>query len=393
MKNNKKNKKEKRNRTITRQQDNLNMFLASVLVTILLITFGLSTVFGENKQYSVNENRYLAMPPNFSFASVKDGTFMKDTEEYISDQFVFRDALVKTRTGIDVFFGKREINGVYIGRQHFLFEKPVPYQQKRITKTVATMEEIANRNPSVHSYFALAPNSTEILSDYLPLNAPTENQTLQIYLTYNSLKKVSCIDICQPLKDDENPETLYYKTDHHWTTRGAVTAARVILHQMEPLKPVPDYRILPLTNEFQGTLASSSGIFSATDTVSIALQQNEVPYTVKYVEEKKETSSVFVSEKLNGKSKYDVFFGGNFAQINIETKSKSQKNLLVIKDSYANCVIPLLLPSFKNVVVVDPRYYNGNLQELIEKEGITDILWLYNVNTFLNDTSINEKLS
>ena len=162
---------------------------------------------------------------------------------------------------------------------------------------------------------------------------------------------------------------------------------------MEPLKPVPDYRILPLTNEFQGTLASSSGIFSATDTVSIALQQNEVPYTVKYVEEKKETSSVFVSEKLNGKSKYDVFFGGNFAQINIETKAKSQKNLLVIKDSYANCVIPLLLPSFKNVVVVDPRYYNGNLQELIEKEGITDILWLYNVNTFLNDTSINEKLS
>ncbi len=369
------------------------MFMASVLVTILLISFGLTTVLGKNREYSVNENRYLAMPPNFSFASIKDGTFMKDTEEFISDQFVFRDALVKTRTGIDVFFGKTEINGVYIGKQHFLFEKPVPYQYKRINKTVSTINDIAAKNPSVRSYFALAPNSSEILKNYMPLNVPTENQALQIYLTYNSLKGVSCIDILEPLKDSKEPEKLYYKTDHHWTTEGAVIAATEIQHKMEPNTPLPEYRILPLTNQFQGTLASSSGIFSTTDIVSIALQENEVPYTVTYVEEEKESNSVFVSEKLNEKSKYDVFFGGNFAQIDIKTEAKSEKNLLVIKDSYANCVIPLLIPRFKTVIVVDPRYYNGNLQELIEKEDITDILWLYNVNTFLNDTSINEKLS
>ena len=52
----------------------------------------------------------------------------------------------------------------------------------------------------------------------------------------------------------------------------------------------------------------------------------------------------------------------------------------------------MLTPYFKTIVLVDPRYYNDNLPDTIAKEGVTDLLWLYNVNTFLNDTSIGDKL-
>ena len=87
-----------------------------------------------------------------------------------------------------------------------------------------------------------------------------------------------------------------------------------------------------------------------------------------------------------------VFFGGNFAEVRIDTGADSDRVLLVLKDSYANCVIPMMTPFFKTIVLVDPRYYNDNLPDTIAKEGVTDLLWFYNVNTFLNDTSIGDKL-
>ena len=36
-------------------------------------------------------------------------------------------------------------------------------------------------------------------------------------------------------------------------------------------------------------------------------------------------------------------------------------------------------------MLVDPRYYYGNLESLLEEEGFTDVLFLYNLNTFLAD--------
>ena len=116
-------------------------------------------------------------------------------------------------------------------------------------------------------------------------------------------------------------------------------------------------------------------------------------YRVTYVDEGKTCNTVFDQTKLLEKSKYDVFFGGNYSQILIETNSQSDRVLMVVKDSYANSLIPLLIPHFKTIIVVDPRYYNDNVQGIIEREEVTDILWLYNVNTFLNDTSISGKFN
>ena len=158
---------------------------------------------------------------------------------------------------------------------------------------------------------------------------------------------------------------------------------------------VPDavsYKTMPVTNSFQGTMASTSGIFKASDTISITVPEKEQTLVVTYVNEDKKTSTLFDASKLKEKSQYDVFFGGNFAEVRIDTGADSDRVLLVLKDSYANCVIPMLTPYFKTIVLVDPRYYNDNLPDTIAKEGVTDLLWLYNVNTFLNDTSIGDKL-
>ena len=116
-------------------------------------------------------------------------------------------------------------------------------------------------------------------------------------------------------------------------------------------------------------------------------------YRVTYVEEQRVTTTVFDQSKLNGKSKYEVFFGGNYPEVVIESSSANDKVLMVVKDSYANSLIPLLIPHYKKIIIIDPRYYNGNIQDIIDTESVTDMLWLYNANTFLNDTSIAGKFS
>ncbi len=369
-------------------EDNLNVIFAALLLTVLLFTVSILSVTAKDREYSENENRYLAAAPVFSADSVMDGKFMKDTEAYLSDQFFARDLLVKARTDTDIFFGKKEVNDVYIGKQHFLFEKPAAYDEERVDKTVKAIKTLRKKNPKIRTYFALAPSASEILTDFMPANAPTQNQTEQIQSVYDRMKKIRCIDLCTPLKEAKEPTKLYYKTDHHWTANAAEIAFTQLKARMKIKSTKYTMQTYPVTNTFQGTLASSSGLFRAQDTISITVPEPEVKYTVTYVSENEKRPSVFDSSKLQQKSQYDVFFGGNFAQIRIDTSSSSKRVLLVIKDSYANCVVPMLIPYFKSIVMVDPRYYRDDIEATIEKEGVTDILWLYNINTFLNDTSI-----
>lgn len=382
---------QKRESAQHKAEDNLNVLLAALLITVMLLVFSVLSVAGKDREYSENENRYLSGKPQFSASSVLDGKFMKDTESYLSDQFFGRDSFVKTRTNIDIFLGKKEINDVYIGKRHFLFEKPAAYDEERVGKTLEAVNELTEEMSGIHSYMAIAPDASEVLDNLMPRNAPTQNQTEQIETIYSQLPNLQPIDLCAPLKAAEEQTSLYYRTDHHWTASAAHIAFEQIAAAMALDTTGYTYTDMAVTNTFQGTLASSSGVFSAKDTIYITVPEPEVATLVSYVQEKEKTASMFDSSKLEEKSKYDVFFGGNYAQINIETDSASERTLLIVKDSYANCVVPMLTPYFKNIIMVDPRYYMEDIRATIEKEGVTDILWLYNANTFLNDTSIAER--
>ena len=367
--------RQKQNSKALRREDRLWTFRAALVVTLLVVLLAVGSLIAKDREYSANENRYLAGRPALSLSSLTSGKFMEDTEAYLSDQFVGRDFLVRTRASIDRFVGKREVNGVYIGKDHFLFEKPSVWDDERMTRTLNTINLVTAKSGDIRSYMALAPNATELLKNYLPTGAPVTNQTRQIAAVYENL---------HPL--------LYYRTDHHWTATAAEVAFREIATAMGLVPDAVSYKTMPVTNSFQGTMASTSGIFQASDTISITVPEKEQKLVVTYVNEDKKTSTLFDASKLKEKSQYDVFFGGNFAEVRIDTGADSDRVLLVLKDSYANCVIPMLTPYFKTIVLVDPRYYNDNLPDTIAKEGVTDLLWLYNVNTFLNDTSIGDKL-
>ena len=111
------------------------------------------------------------------------------------------------------------------------------------------------------------------------------------------------------------------------------------------------------------------------------------------VEKGEKTASLYAPEKLKEKDQYAVFLGGNRPLLDIRTTSESPEKLLIFKDSYANCLIPFLVPYFRQILVVDPRYYYGDVEALIQENQIGSILFLYNGNTFFTDNSLSGVLA
>ena len=191
-------------------------------------------------------------------------------------------------------------------------------------------------------------------------------------------------------------EDLYYHTDHHWTTQGAYYAYLQAAKDMAIDTSSDTYDKAPVTRSFQGTLSAKSGFRSGEkDEIDVFFPtgDNALSSVINYVDEQKKSASFYDTSKLDTRDKYALFFGGNHAQVKISTPTETDNTLLVLKDSYANSFVPFLAQHYRKIVMVDPRYYFGNLEQLIQVENVQEILYLYNANTFFADTSLELALS
>ena len=104
--------------------------------------------------------------------------------------------------------------------------------------------------------------------------------------------------------------------------------------------------------------------------------------------EGKEYNSLYFDEYLGKKDKYVVYFGGNYAEVDIMTGAEeygqtSKEKLLIIKDSFANSMVPFLLDDFSEITMVDTRFYRGDISRLAE--DYDRVLLVYSVNNFAKE--------
>lgn len=362
--------------------------LIIVLVTLLIF-------LTPDKTMSEKENRMLAQKPVFSFSSLTSGKFMEDFESYLTDQFPFRDAIISFKTLVDRSVGKKEENGVYIGKDGFLFEQQTAFREDEVKKLTDAVATFAENNKKLKKAFLLSPNSTYILSDLLPEGYEPESQKqqldrIQALLEPSGIAWVDCAGVFQAQKDKTE---LFYRTDHHWTTKAAYLAFRELAGQLGLSLTDAKFKLYSVSDSFQGTLASSSGVGNSTDEIQICVAQKpKVSYVVNFESSNKKTATLFDRDKLNQKNQYEVFLGGNYDKVIISTDADTDDTLLLFKDSYANCMLPMLTPFFSKIVVIDPRYFSDSLEEILKEYSFTHVLFLYNLNTFLADTSLIDTL-
>lgn len=366
--------------------------MAGIFLVFLIVAFAFN-LFSKDKKYSESENRMLAQKPVFSMANLTSGKYMKDMEDYVTDQFFIRDKWINLKVLEDLALGKKESNGVYIGKKDYLMEIPTAPNQKALNNNLDAISNFSASHPDINTVMTLIPNAAYIYDHLIPRNAPVRDQEKDIKYVMNAVStSLNFVDLTKTMSSHKE-ENIYYKTDHHWTTLGARYAFDALSTALGIEKPTQEYKIYPVTHSFQGTLASKSGYDKALDTIEIYVPQGvNTECVVNFTDEGKKTASVYESAALENKDKYEVFFGGNHTRIDISTPMEGKKNLLLFKDSYANCFIPFLVPYYRNIIVIDPRYFYDDIESLISDNEITDVLFLYNVNTFLGDNSLGDVL-
>lgn len=363
-----------------------------LLFFLLLIIVLVSSIILPDTGFSEKENRVLASRPALKLDQLVSGGYEKQFETYENDQFPLRDMWITLKATTDRLMGKVEENGVYLGKNGYLMEGFNTPPQTQYDATVNAMTAFAQKHSDLKQYALIAPNSVNILKSKLPAFAPADDQNPWIDNLKDSLTSagVTFIDIRDTFTDHKT-EDLYYHTDHHWTTLGAYYAYLQAAAVMGIDTSSDSYDKAPVSQTFKGTLSAKSGFRSSeTDELDVFLPNgdNTLSSVVNYVDEQKKSASFYDTSKLNTRDKYALFFGGNHAQIKISTPTESNNTLLVLKDSYANSFVPFLAQHYRKIIMIDPRYYYGDLEQLLQVENVQEVLYLYNANTFFADTSL-----
>jgi hypothetical protein len=362
--------------------------LLGELFLVCLFLVLLVNIITPTKTVSEDENRSLASKPKISFYNLRSGGLAEEYETYQKDQFLGRSLLRKVKVLVNRLGGSTMEQGVYIGKGGQLLEDIVVPDQVYLKANLDAMREFAAKYSNLEMLMILVPDAALLWNDKLPNLAVTADQSALISQVRKELESsFTWIDAVSALSAHSD-EKIYYQTDHHWTTLGAYYVFQEAAATLGITQDVAsEFVSYSVSTNFNGALSSVSGCQTLKKEILDIYVPKDVEreVVVHYVDEQRKTTSLYDSEKLQTKDQYAVFLGGNSSLIDIKTVSESQKRILVVKDSFANSFLPFLVPYYREIVVVDPRYYTGTMDEIMETYEVDQVLFLYRGNTFFSD--------
>jgi hypothetical protein len=343
-----------------------------------------------DQPFSESENRVLDKLPAFSLHSLESGKFASRYESYVSDQFAFRDTWVGAKTDADRALGKKDNNGVFLGKDGRLIERYISPLEADLEERIKAILKVDQASPDLRKYMMIVPTAASLLSSELPAYAPVGDEMADLNRIHQLLPQhIRFVDVYSALSARQE-QAIFYRTDHHWTTFGAYYAYLELCKSMRIVPhDIATFDIRQVTHEFYGSLYSKSGFrHLKPDEIDLFLPKSENKIKVIYEDDGDISESLYDMDSLGKKDKYAVFLNGNHALIRIATDGPADKKLLVVKDSYANSLIPFLAQHFGEINVVDLRYYEDSLLKLVQERQINDMIILYNIKTFFEDASI-----
>ena len=379
---------------------------AVLILCIGTVLFALLFILLPDREFSDNENRMLASCPVPGISSVLDGSFQDAFETYLADQFPARDKLFAFSVRAHRILGSREINEVFLCGDRLIdvYEPP-----QNTEKFVAAVERLKDNLTDARVILLLVPTASDICGSELPrlsavrMPVSQEETLAQIREAVSSMDGASVQqpDVKEVLRDAyADGESLYYRTDHHWTTRGALVACRELAGALGLAGELPSgEQLTEVSRDFYGTTWSKvcdPGV--PPDTIEIyenPAWQGRIHVT--YTDSGAETDTPYNREYLKKKDQYSLFLDNLHPLITIEnpdadlrrTDGEERRALAVVKDSYANCLIPFLIDHYETIYVFDPRYYRGGISSFVnEHDDIRDVVILYNLQTMDTDRGI-----
>ena len=361
--------------------------------------FLVANAVSPDRTFSEVENRNLEQLPAVDFGTPEklfrdgnffNGQFMRDFETYTTDQFIGRDAWVDLKARTERALGKKENNNVYFADNDTLITRFDQPAADRVTENLNYVNKFVE-NVDIPVVFSLIPSQACIWADRLPEGAPNASQTDLMTQAQGAVTGATWADVYTPLMEHKD-EDIFYRTDHHWTSLGAYYGYTGLASALG-YTPVPltDYTPTVRSTEFYGTVFSSSGVrWVKPDTITTYVPDDGITVVSHTYDNSgnpvEEQRALYVESFLSVKDKYSMFLGGNQSLgVVTNTNNPDGPKLLIIRDSYADSLVPFLTAHYSEIHLIDPRYYHLSVKDYVAQNGIDQALVLYSVPNFVTD--------
>lgn len=388
-----------------------------IFTLIVLLTLTLTSIYSlfvkEQETISYVENRTFKTNLDLHISDMLNGIFESNLETILSDQFYNRYSFVKNKNLVNYSF----VNFLYqmienplvlnpvgdtyvnqIGSTQVLMSKPILYSDvinQRIIDRANQINKIASDYPEVE-FFVYKPTQIQEKDFFDEANGIKsggntyeESLSTTLNVPYSSFR----------INSIEDYGNYFYTTDHHWNNRGSYKGYLDIMQMIfgntvPPLVPIDETCKENL--KFFGTYSSQSGFVN--DGSPFCVFKFDLPEYMVYSdgvlnEDPNDTNKFFdmtISEEMD--YHYNRAYGLGNGFVHLETANDKNENILIIGDSYAGPILPLMTPQFDNIYFVYPINYKGIFKEefmydsFIKENNITKVLFMYTIeNYFLSD--------
>lgn len=348
-----------------------------------IVGFMLIFIFGEKETSSISERRKLKEFPRLTVKTLQDHSYMEDLETYLLDHFPMRDYLrrMKAYFAYDIL-GQLENNDIYMA-EGYAGKLEYPLKEASVIKATEKMQAIkAQYFPTAEVYYAIVPDKNYFLAEQN--GYPSMDYHRMEALMQERLTDMTYIDIWDSLSIED-----YYTTDTHWRQECLEETVQQIGDAMGFAEYLSQDYEQKAMEEFYGVYYGQSALPLSSETLYY-LTNETIQAATQWSLETDKTQPIYINEEEAGFDKYNIFLAGAQALQRIDSPlAKTDKRLIVFRDSFGSSIVPLLLEAYSEIIVIDTRYISSALLgEYVDFETEnTQILFLYNT-LLLNNSSM-----
>ena len=362
-----------------------------ILFGAFLYILAIGNILSPNGNFSPNENRFLKQFPEFTANTLFSGKFGKEFEEFATDQFIFRDKWIGLKTRGDLALQKRDNGRVYFGRDNYLFDISEDINKDRLSRNIASINILLKKleEKGLNANFLLVPTKGTVIFDRLPLFAPINDEEIIVNIMKKELNNnANIIELSDYLKEKRR-ESIYFRTDHHWTTRGAFFSYEYLMNSLgKKSKTEEDYIIKTVSDNFLGSNYRMVNFFRGEpDIIEKYIPIDNIDIKI-VVNRKEKRDSLYVESFLSTSDQFSFFLGGDNALIEIESSANNNESILIIKDSFANNFVPFLTNHYRNITMVDTRFFSESMINFIESNDFDEILFVMNIQNYHKERTL-----
>ena len=370
---------------MTQTAKRIQQFIVILVFFGMLAGFLLANLLTPDTEISESERRPLAKFPTYSSKNLWSGKYFSEFEDYALDQFVQRDTFrsINAHMKYDMLFQK-DNNNIFL-RGNNIYKMEYPLREAAVSGNLEIYRKVidncfAGTNASL--YYCVIPDKNYYLPDTDPHLTPDYDRLFE--MVAEALPDATGIDICDILDSED-----YYATDLHWNQPEILEVANHILHEVGGSTTVSIDQYEAVSHPgFKGSYFGQAIVKVPTDTITYLTNETLQNLEVLNYETGK-TIPVYNEKALEKVDAYDLFLGGPKALLELKNPGAARdKQLVIIRDSFASSLAPLLVGEYSSIIMVDLRYVTSDiLPKFAVFEDDADVLFLHN-SMILNQKGI-----